>query len=242
MKNLKLLIFCLALLSFAMLAVPVAAQTRTVGVQSGDWFKYVVTVGGDITTIPPPFDVLIGIQWMKVQVTGVSGTNVTGQMTIHYQNGTETIVNGWVDVETGSGETGTMFSDWNGFLIAANLGEGDTTYTSRNIMTINSTIDRSYPGGARATNLVHRSGHSGEDYFWDDFYWDKSTGAMVEMDTNLVFLQGDTYVVMPLHIILVDSQVWVVPEFSPMLMLALFATLTLVAVVYKRKQLKTPSH
>jgi hypothetical protein len=218
----------------------VVHSPRNVGIHPEDWFKYGVTLSWNSTT-PPTSDYLynmfIGVQWVKVQVTGVSGTYVTGQTTLHYQNGTETTYSAWVDVETGDGGFGT-FCSLNGVFIAANLGVGDATYTSQNIMIIDSTADRTYPGGARATN--HAQGIPSLS-----IYWDKLTGAFVEMNIKSTYTftspLGTETVVTSVQLMLVDSGAWVVPEFSSMLLLALFTTLTLVAVVYKRKQLKTPT-
>lgn len=218
-----------------MLTTNVAAQTRTVGVNVDDWFKYTITVRGNSSSLNNTYDVF---KWMKVQITGVSGTNVTGQTTIHYQNESETTNDGWVDVETGNG--GGSSGGLTGFVLAANLGVGDTIYTNPiplpGSITINSTADRTYPGGARATNHAQYTSNSASGSLVLDYYWDKLTGAMVETDYNITAQQGADTVVMSLQYILADSGAWVVPEFSSMLMLALFVTFTLVAVIYKRKQ------
>jgi len=236
MRNLKLLVFYLALLPLAMLTVPVAAQIRTPGVTLGDWFKYSVTFGGNGTAPPPLFEDFIEVQWVRVQVISVSGTNVTEQATRHYLNGSETIHSGWVDVDTGN------YTDrYSGSIdfISGNLSVGDVIYSSPESINaiITATGLRAYPGGTRETNYAPY--YAGP---WKvDYYWDRSTGAVVEHFANYEYQDGADKRISSILFILVDSGVWVVPEFSPMLLLALFVTLPLVAVVYKRKQPKTPA-
>ncbi|MCJ7571767.1 MAG: hypothetical protein MUO82_07810 [Candidatus Thermoplasmatota archaeon] len=48
--------------------------TRNVGVHPGDWFNYSVTIGGNGTLSPGNW--LVGLEWVLLQVTDVSGTNV----------------------------------------------------------------------------------------------------------------------------------------------------------------------
>lgn len=205
-----------------------AGPTRAVGVGPGEQFRYAVALSWNSTT-PPSSDSIYttfaGMQWANVQVTGVSGTNVSGQMTMHYQNGNETTSSGWVDVESGD-SNGGMSS----IIVAANLGVGDETYLLENVMIINSTADRTYPGGARATNYAEYAAVGPS--FVENFYWDKATGAAVERDINSTSQQGADTVLTSLQLTLVDSGAWVVPEFSPMMLLALFTAFTLVAVTY----------
>jgi hypothetical protein len=85
--------------TFVQSVICTAGPTRNAGVHPGDWFNYSVTIGGNGTL--PPGNWLVGLKWDLVQVTDVSGTKVTEQATRHYQNGSETILSEWVDVNTG---------------------------------------------------------------------------------------------------------------------------------------------
>jgi len=220
-----------------------AGSTRNVGVQVGDWFNYSVTLGGNLTL--PPDNWLVGLEWDLVQVTDVSGTNVTEQCTRHYQNGSETIINSWVDVSTGESSAHA----WGDF-IAADLSVGDAIYANSSArgyyynLVITATEPRMYPDGTRETNYAIDTW--GVDCY-TEYTWDRSTGVMVgvfEKGTTLENWQDGGYKdtrIYTLQFTLVDSKVWVVPEFSTWApLLALFAAFTLVAV-YKRKQLKTPT-
>jgi hypothetical protein len=232
MKKLTILALCLTLLSLIMFTVPVAAQATTVGVGPGDWFKYGVTESGNSTVMHP-------LQWEKVQVISVSGTNVTAQGTWHYQAGDEQTFEGQVDVETGEGNLTSLF-------IAANLSAGYAVSIFEISGTISTTIDsttnRTYSSGARETNHVQYSsnntfGSELDSYLFND-YWDKSTGALVEMDESLIMKQGADTTIYTQKSILVDSGAWAVPEFPLLMLPMLFAALTLAVVAYKRRQPK----
>jgi len=127
-KKIVSLTLLLVFLLFAMV-MTASATTRIVGVNVGDWFKYSdITVNWSSNdpsaTLPEVYKDLNETQWFDVTVTLISGTNITGQLTTHYKNGTETTFGGWVDIDTGNGENLTL-----GF-ISANLVAGDTLYTS----------------------------------------------------------------------------------------------------------------
>lgn len=162
-----------------------AGSPRNVGVHLGDWFNYSVTISGN--DILPPDNFMVGLEWDLVQVTSVSGTNVTEQATRHYQNGSEIIINGWVDVNTGE-SSARAYGDF----IAANLSVGDAVYTNFPYdMVITATEPRAYPDGTRETNYAGSA------------CWDRSTGAIVE---SLLQEGADTTI----QFTLVDSGVWVV--------------------------------
>ena len=126
-KILILTLFFTILLS-VMVMTSVVAQSRIVGVNVGDWFKY-----GDVTfswnstdpnaTIPSGFETFNVTDWMKMTVTGVSDTNVTVQMIFHLKNGTEEAYDNIVDIDTGAGNM-TMW------VISANLNVNDTIYSA----------------------------------------------------------------------------------------------------------------
>ena len=55
-------------------------------------------------------------EWIRVTVTGVSGSQILTQITTHYQNGTEISSDGSSNIETGEGSGGPPF-------IGADLGK-----------------------------------------------------------------------------------------------------------------------
>src|SRR5512136_3092562 len=97
-----------SLLVFA-LVMSTSAQTRTVGVNIGNKWRWnsTATWSSDDpnATIPSYLVDVKDTEWSEVTIAAISGarTNVTGQGIKHYWNGTEATVDGWVDVDTGTG-------------------------------------------------------------------------------------------------------------------------------------------
>ena len=127
----------------------VFSQPRTVGVSEGDWFRYDLTLDWDykLDVTPEDFifaDFLQG-NWIKLTIQDISGTNVTGQFTIHFENGTEQLLTGSVDLVTGEG-------DLRNWLISTDLNANNSLYTTEIDEVVNETITKIYPSGSRETN------------------------------------------------------------------------------------------
>ena len=254
-KTVLLTLVSVFLLS-AMVVTSVVAQPRIVGVSVGDWFKY-----GDITvnwssndpnaTFPPPgyewMEMINETEWIKMTVENVSGTNITLPTLYHYKNGTEEASGGYVDIDTGDGENVTLN------IISANLDANDTVYASGYLSTwkINETIVRTYPDGVRNTNHLNMTSEQSwtsnetEYYFYHstNFYWDKSTGIIVEESFEDINQVGELLTTWSLLIRITESNVWVVPEFPTWTsILLILIVLTIAVVIYKRRILITPIH
>jgi hypothetical protein len=234
-----------------MVVTLVSAQPRTVGVAVGDWFKY-----GDIDsswdsnvpngTFPSPsvwewYEEIAEREWLLLSVVAVSGTNVTGQVTMHYKNGTETVFDGFIDVDTGTDVNMTFMA------ISANLNENDVLYTSEDYSEylINATVMREYPDSTRFTNHVNTTSSFNytmppdiEVYYSMsmNFYWDKATGILVEQSFEWVYQTEENFTEISMVTSITESNVWVIPEFPSFLIPPLFMTATLLTViVFKRK-------
>lgn len=216
-----------------------SAQTRTVGVSASDWFKYDFSFSWNSTDpnapIPPSLVGLNETEWQMISIVSVSGTNVTGQLTTHFKNGTEKTVADYVDIETGEGKNMTML------VISANLNANDTVYTSGIYSTwkINETTLRAYPDGTRETNHLNITIEIPFPiyiYLSSNYYWDKSTGIIVEMSIEGISQEGGYETSWSRSMRIIESNIWIVPEFPSFLILPLFIIATLLAVmVYKRK-------
>ena len=226
------------------LILRVSAAGREPGVRIGDFCEYhdIVVYWSSTdpdATCPDYLKEFNETQWMYLQVLDVDGTNVTGQATIHYKNGTEETSGGWVDVDTGNGNNMTMF------LIAANLGPGDSIYTSGYYSSwmINETISKMYPSGeVRDTNLFNLTMEVSYPPYYAKYsmnhYWDKETGAIVQMDMETIeeSTHNTTY---SMHIGITGTNRWVVPEFSMWtLLLTLTLSFAVITVIVKRRRLK----
>ena len=235
---------------FLLFALVMAAsgQTRTVGVSMGDTFTYSYVVNWNSNdpsaTVPSNLVSINETQWEKVSITAVSGTNITGTLTAHYKNGTETTIDGWVNVDTGDGENMTAL------FISAGLVPGDSIYTGSDYSTylINETVSRTYPGGMRDTDHINTTAESSSSIIGNlsittNMYWDKSTGFLVDLSIEESNQTG-TYLTTWLEALqIIGSSVWPVPEFSswPLALLTLITVTSAVTLMSRRKRFKNPS-
>lgn len=234
------LMLCAVFLASAIVVASVTAQPRVVGVSVGEWFEY-----GDFdihwssndpnATIPDYIEDLNQTGWMVLSILDVLNTNVTLQMVMHYQNATEDITYARIDVDTGDSENATML------IIAANLNENDPLYSSGMFSSyrINETIMRTYPDGVRETNHLNITMEMNltgiYQYSSMNYYWDRPTGIFVELSQNMIMQMGENITAMSMSIKITDSDVWVIPEFSSLIILSLFMTATLTAAIVFRK-------
>lgn len=236
MKTKTTLILCAALLSAAIAATAMTAstlaQTRTVGVQEGEWYKY-----GNITVnwesenpeATPSDDLVLmnATEWWNTTVTHVTETMVNFSYVQHFTNGTEITGEDYVDIESGN-STESMF-----MIISKGLEEGDSVYEGEYTeWLINETIPRTYPDGDRYTNHINITEDADNAM---NLYWDNETGVIVEWIESS-FIGGDFPTSWNMTFIIIDSSVWVVPEFNASAaILATLTATTAAAVIGKRK-------
>jgi hypothetical protein len=160
--NRKLCLIPFALL--VLLSVLSAAVTAeiSVGVKQGDWIEYNVSFTGN----PPTEHDAV---WARMEVESVEGKRVNASFTSQLSNGA--MVDLVEDLDFESGRLIDLF------IIPANLDVGDQFYDN---LVGNVTIDevevRMYVGAARS--VVHGVAVQ------TDWYWDKSTGVIVEARTS----------------------------------------------------------
>jgi len=217
------------------------AQTRTVGVVPGQWFKY-----GDVSfswssndtgaAFPDSMREINDTLWMQMDVVSVVQTNVTLGMIAHYRNGSEEVGSGWVDVDTGAGDNATMM------LISSNLGIGHSIYTSGLYSTwrINETVPRMFAFGLRDTNHLNMS--SGYSYmgssinYSSNVYWDKATGVLLEESVAFANQTGVYHSEWSILMRITEANIWVIPEFPSVLMFPLFMATTLLTVAFFKRR------
>jgi hypothetical protein len=151
----------LAFASFIVLVVilPAAISAEIlVGVKQGDWIEYQVNVTGT----PPPDH---NITWARMEITDVQGGDINLNVTTKFSNGT--LLNEAITLNL---ETGQLGDD---FIIPANLNGGGTFFDKRvGNITISGVEERTYAGATRTVVYANT--------FQTKFYWDKSTGIIVE--------------------------------------------------------------
>jgi len=189
MSNLKLKIaFASACLILIASTASIQATTYTPSVSTGQWIKYGnVQSSTNQTGVPEDFD---QTDWMKLEVTDVTGKNVTLHLTGKYKNGTDVDEMGMnVNVETGwvNGSFGNII------LIAGNLQENDvlpliplgTLSPTTDSMKINKTETRTYLGSSRTVNIVNLTmSLLGLLDFQYLAIYDKPSGLLLEMNMS----------------------------------------------------------
>jgi hypothetical protein len=239
-------IVCSITVSFFLLILTIAAVSappiiRLPGVNSGDFFLYDLEASfssNDPNAKPPyGFDNTNSTEWVRMDVTSVINRTINYQVTTHYKNGTETANTGSQNVESGYGGT----------FVAANLNANDSLYSSGYYSNwiINDTVVTLYPSGARQTNRVNITMTQGSppgNYLSQNQrqYYDRETGAMVEIAIGYFNHTGIYATQYSLRAALVNTNRWLaVPEYPSFVILPLFMIATLLAVmVYKRKRTK----
>ena len=144
----------------------VAHADALVGVKRGDWIEYNVSFTG---SPPPEHDVI----WARMEVTGVEEQRVNATFFSKLANGTVLTVEEDLDFATG------RLIDM--FVIPSDLNSGDSFYAlGVGEIVIDSVDVRNAVGACRT--VVHAET---EDTQW---FWDRSTGIVVEARTaNLVY-------------------------------------------------------
>lgn len=182
-----LVLMFLALVTVIVPIAHVSGTTYSVGVKVGDWAKYTI-VGAwksNVTVDAPQFvkDAL-NTEWIRIDVTKISGTTVTLIVTTQFNNSTEKINHNIGDIRTGSGNLSLQ-------LIAANLAYGDQVSESQELF-VSNTTSKVYAGAMRDVNYASTEG--GNQYGGSEaaeFYWDRITGIIV--GTSLVETYESTF-------------------------------------------------
>ncbi len=251
-KRWSILILAIALISVSATAFSIdtwcSASSRTVGVAIGDAFNYTSDFDYgppfDPISLPLPFEFLNATESASLQIMNVSDTNVTIQsiwFLRSFGGGPPSNITyiGNIDVETGEGPIGS--EPW---VIAADLSANDTINSYGWI--INETVARTYSDGPRETNHMYTSswgnttsdGNETDNFGLSDWYWDKSTGVMVESSTKLMIYQNDQLTWNVSWVLTIsESSIWTIPEFTPTLFALIPPILLFGAVILRKRKL-----
>jgi hypothetical protein len=173
----SLCLFFAALILTA-LALPVFAISYSPGVTAGQFVKY-----GNFSGSGEGFEGFNDYGFLQLQVTSVSGKDVTLLSTGQYKNGTALPGNGttmvW-NIEAGT-EDGSPATQ--GPIIAANLNQGDAipplgTYS------INQTESRTYLGSSRTVNILSVQIKTSDYNSTLTYVYDKLSGMILESSTQ----------------------------------------------------------
>ena len=201
-----------------------------VGVAKGDVFRYAYTCyfsSNNPTAVPPAsFSWINQTDYFMISVTGVSVSSVNFDTTLRGLNGTSSL--GVCNMNIGTGMTsvsgyGGPTETSNFYFIARNVGMmGRMFPSSNNSPTINDTLMMSYVGGQRLTNHFAISASQNGMTVNSDFYFDQATGMMVEWRQQSIQTNGNLQTNSTQMMKITSSSVWVIPEFSPSIVISAF--------------------
>ncbi|MEJ2244399.1 MAG: hypothetical protein P8X87_07755 [Candidatus Bathyarchaeota archaeon] len=183
---------------------------------------------GSVKGIGSLMDLVLAIRF---DVLEVSGSNVTGQFSVSFENGTEEIVTGWVDVATGDGE----FANW---LISSGLDAGDYVYSSMMDELINETVMLETETGMIETSHIEYSmGETeGDTYYMFEvnMYWNRQTGVMLEMSFDSEMMLMGNLTTASGGWKLTGSNITSIPEFSVPALIGTFVVATVAVLAIKK--------
>lgn len=227
-----ILVLLMMLAFFAQLTL-VSAQNSSVGVQTGNYFEYAVSISGAQAINSSAY----GVTNATATVSDVTDSVVTYSLDVQYPNGTQRSVTASVNVTSGESENSTRVAiPW--VLVAANLGVSEPTY-SNSTSWANETVTIN----GRPTDHAFQSSleEGGTENVTLDSYWDKATGVPINV-TEIDFVTGQG-ITIDMNYLLVATNAWtIVPEFSPQIMVIIMTALVGVAVVtaLRRKEKSPP--
>jgi hypothetical protein len=224
----------LMVLAFSARLTLVSAQNLSVGVQTGNYFEYSVSISGAQAIDSRAYNVTNA----TATVLDVTDSLVTYSLDAQYQNGTHRSVTASVNVTNGQSENSTnVVIPW--VLVTANLGVGELTYPNST-----SWANETVTINGRPTDHAFQSSieEGGTENVTLDSYWDKATGVPVNVtQIDTVTGQGIT---LDMNYVLVATNAWTtaVPEFSPEVMVVIMTALVGVAgaTVRRRKERALP--
>jgi hypothetical protein len=177
-KSLLPFIFATVLLSS--LTLPVFAVDYNPGVTVGQNVKY-----GNFIGIGQGFEAFNDFSFLQLQVTGVSGEEVTLLSTGQFKNGTALPGNGATSVwnlvlGTEDGAPSTL-----GPIIAANLNKGDSI-PPPNTYTVNQSESRTYLGYSRTVNIINVEISTSDYNSTLTYVYDKLSGMLLESSVQTI--------------------------------------------------------
>jgi hypothetical protein len=188
-KESVLAVFLLSLLFFMTIGeVSAATTTPSPGVSPGSVFTYDFFVFWNSTdqNATPPADVveLNKTATIKLTITQVNGLMVLMNITSRFENETEGIPQeGMVNILSGSSIRAF------GLIVSPKLVANNVVYPYGDYnFTINGTATRTYPFGERETAYYNENSTDvlGYVYVFDNMYFDRETGVMLEWYTERV--------------------------------------------------------
>jgi hypothetical protein len=137
-----------------------------------------------------------------LRIAGVSGTNVTLDLSTAYTNGSNVGMQGWVDVASGGSSLTSLAGGTpsNYFILSGGLQSGDSIWSTVGAPVLNQTTTESILGDARFVNVLNYTHTSKSPYGQfststsTQFKFDKQYGILIEfsLSTSTTSLYGSS--------------------------------------------------
>ncbi len=240
----------LCVVFFGSFSMALGEMMSTVGVASGDVFRYGYTGyfnSNDPQAAPPASLSLINqTDYFMINVTGVSGASVNFETMLRGLNGSSNLGVCSMNVGTGMASIsgyGGPSSASNFYFMARNVGMMGRMFPSSLVSpTINDTSMMSYTGGSRLTNHFATNENNTLIGVYNnlDIYYDQATGMMVQWCQETLQTSGTTQTNSTQMMKITSSNVWTIPEFptsvvAPTLIVAASVSVLVVLGIAKFK-------
>ena len=163
---------------------PASAVAYNPGVTASQYVKY-----GNFVGTGPGAEQFNDYDWLKLQVTDVSGKSVTLLSTSQYKNGQPIAGNGTVNVWNVEAGTEDGAPSTQGPIIAANLNPDDPI-PPPNTYSVNRTETRNYLGFSRTVNVLDATVATPDYSTTLTYVYDKASGMLLESTTQTTTQSG----------------------------------------------------
>ena len=177
-------------------SIPLArAASYTPAIASGQWAEYKLLANTCLPSGSPECQAqgnggMSNTDYGLLKIAGVSGTNVTIDLSTAYTNGSNVAMQGWVDVASGSsslvGLAGGTPSNY--FILAGNLQATDGIWNTISAPTINQTITESVLGQSREVSILNYTHAVSNPYgsfnTSTQFTFDRASGILFEFSNS----------------------------------------------------------
>lgn len=220
---------------------PVIAIDYNPGVAKGQYVKY-----GNFAGIGSGVESFNDYDWLKLEVTEVSGRDVTLLSTGQFKDGTAIPGNGTIEVWNVEAGTQNGIPSTQGPVIAANLNSGDPI-PPPNTYSANRTETRTYLGTSR-TVVILESTISTPDYNTTlNYVYDRASGMLLESTVETVQAEpatSSTFAYSAIETNVFGSTTGTpspsptISELAPWIILSLLVAIALIigVIIQKRKQ------
>ncbi len=192
-----LLAFVLASVIVAPSILPARAATYTPALTSGQWAEYKLLA---TTCLPSGSPECLAqgnggtsdMDYGLLEIAGVSGTNVTLDLSTAYTNGSNVAMQGWVDVASGGSSLTSLAggAPSNYFILSGGLQVGDAIWNAPGAPALNQTTTESILGDARDVNVLNYTYTFNSPYGQfststsTQFTFDKQYGILIEFSLS----------------------------------------------------------